>query len=239
METKECKKCGVEKPITDFNLTNSARGHVYSYCKVCGREVAREYYHSHPEHAERVRRRSRAVVAFEQLEPTKPRAKKTPEEKRAAHAAYMRDYTAKHPEVRQASNARAKQWHVDHPETYQKRREYILQWHKDHPVPGDRKRRNTIRHLYGLTADDYQRLFDNQGGRCALCGTTDGGKKTLSWKWGIGTLSIDHCHKTGRVRGLLCHLCNIRLGFHENLMDAIGETRIKDYLKHEPSRPPL
>lgn len=101
-------------------------------------------------------------------------------------------------------------------------------------MPGDRKRRNNIRTLYGLTAEDYRRLFDSQGGKCAFCGTTDGGRKVPAWKWGVGTLSIDHCHKTGHVRGLLCHLCNVRLGAYENLVDAIGDTRIKDYLNHEP-----
>lgn len=239
METKECKKCGAEKPTTEFPLTNSARGHLYSYCKECNRAVAREYYHSHPEHAERMRQASRVRHAAGKLEPKQPRQKKTPEEKRAAHAAYMRDYMAAHPEAREANRVRSKQWSADHPEQYEKRREYILQWHKDHPMPGDRKRRNDQRTLYGITSDDYTRMFDAQHGKCALCGTTDGGRKKLSWKWGVGTLSIDHCHKTNHVRGLLCHLCNVRLGAYENLVDAIGETRIKDYLKHEPSRPPL
>lgn len=237
METKVCKRCGAEKSKAEFHLTNSARGLLRGTCKVCDRDIAREYYHSHPEHAERVRKASASRYAAQRGQPKEPRAKKTIEEKRAAKAAYMRDYVAAHPEVREASRVRSKQWGANHPEQYQKRKEYILQWHKDHPMPGDRKRRNDIRSLYGVRAEDYQRMFDAQNGKCALCGTINGGKKKLAWKWGIGTLSIDHCHETGRVRGLLCHLCNTRLGAYERLLGAVGESKVKDYL-NEPRATP-
>ncbi|MFI1796374.1 endonuclease VII domain-containing protein [Streptomyces sp. NPDC020379] len=53
---------------------------------------------------------------------------------------------------------------------------------------------------YGLQAGDYDRLFELQGGRCAVCGGTRRQR-----------LSVDHDHKTGLVRGLLCRMCNGRL----------------------------
>jgi len=53
---------------------------------------------------------------------------------------------------------------------------------------------------YGLTADEYQKVFDYQGGRCAICQET---RKTK--------LAVDHCHKTEAVRGLLCARCNSQL----------------------------
>lgn len=55
---------------------------------------------------------------------------------------------------------------------------------------------------YGLTLDTYQRLWDQQGGRCAICGVETPGR----------SLPVDHCHATGRVRGLLCQECNMGLG---------------------------
>jgi len=53
---------------------------------------------------------------------------------------------------------------------------------------------------YGLDKGEYEVLFKAQGGKCAICGGTRRQR-----------LSVDHCHKTGLVRGLLCRLCNGRL----------------------------
>jgi hypothetical protein len=61
--------------------------------------------------------------------------------------------------------------------------------------------RNTrILATYGLTAEDYQRLFEAQDGKCAICRET---RKT--------NLAVDHCHKTEAIRGLLCARCNGQL----------------------------
>lgn len=53
---------------------------------------------------------------------------------------------------------------------------------------------------YGLGKGEYEALFKAQGGKCAICGGT---RKQR--------LSVDHCHKTQLVRGLLCRTCNGRL----------------------------
>ncbi len=59
-----------------------------------------------------------------------------------------------------------------------------------------------IKKNYGLTEAQYWGLFDDQNGTCALC-------KEFLWK---GDIHVDHCHKTGQVRGLLHPLCNVGLG---------------------------
>lgn len=56
---------------------------------------------------------------------------------------------------------------------------------------------------YGLTQDDYDQLLVEQAGRCPGCDTTDPGVK--GW-------CIDHCHKSGKVRALMCNRCNTMLG---------------------------
>lgn len=62
---------------------------------------------------------------------------------------------------------------------------------------------------YGITLADYQRMLTAQGGCCALCGTTQPGQNHKHF-------CVDHDHKTGRVRGLLCTACNLGIvGFVE------------------------
>lgn len=61
-----------------------------------------------------------------------------------------------------------------------------------------------IKHHYGLTKEQYLKMFEEQKGQCAICPTKQSEHRTK--------LNIDHCHKTGKVRGLLCHKCNILLG---------------------------
>ena len=58
---------------------------------------------------------------------------------------------------------------------------------------------------YGLTIADYECLWAEQDGKCAICGTSDPDHH-------CGTLLVDHDHETGRVRGLLCNCCNRGLG---------------------------
>lgn len=59
-------------------------------------------------------------------------------------------------------------------------------------------------HLYGITLDDYNTLFINQNGCCAICNKHQSELDE--------TLNVDHCHKTSKVRGLLCGACNRGIG---------------------------
>lgn len=59
---------------------------------------------------------------------------------------------------------------------------------------------------YGVETDDYDNLVKNQENRCAIC-------KELPT---IRKLAIDHDHIRGKIRGLLCHKCNVGLGLFED-----------------------
>lgn len=56
---------------------------------------------------------------------------------------------------------------------------------------------------YGLTYDEYLKILEQQNHSCAICNITTSG--TREWH-------VDHCHITGKVRGVLCHNCNLLLG---------------------------
>lgn len=77
------------------------------------------------------------------------------------------------------------------------------------------KRKNyEYKRKFGITFDDYQKLLENQNNVCAIC------KKEESFVLrGVKhSLAVDHCHNTGKIRGLLCRNCNQGLGlFHDNV----------------------
>lgn len=68
------------------------------------------------------------------------------------------------------------------------------------------------RHLeltYGLTNEEYQQMLLNQDSRCAVCFKHEFSKTRNGT---TKNLSVDHCHRTGKVRKLLCSKCNSMLG---------------------------
>lgn len=66
------------------------------------------------------------------------------------------------------------------------------------------QRRTVLKRKYNISMEDYDRMLDAQGHKCALCGK---GNYTEG-----KVLAVDHCHKTGDVRGLLCGPCNQAIG---------------------------
>jgi len=79
-------------------------------------------------------------------------------------------------------------------------KEYDLEWH--------------MKNNYGLDFDEYNKLLEKQNGACAICGS-------LPPNTHKKRLSIDHCHTTGRVRGLLCDSCNTALGLLKDSPDLM------------------
>jgi hypothetical protein len=71
-----------------------------------------------------------------------------------------------------------------------------------------------LKHLqqrYGLSQEEYEELKERQKSKCAICGRKQSGKR----------LSVDHCHSTGLVRGLLCNKCNAALGLLDDYPDRL------------------
>jgi len=58
-------------------------------------------------------------------------------------------------------------------------------------------------YLYGVSQGDYAALHDRFNGLCGICGSTEDSGLALA---------VDHCHDSGKVRGLLCNNCNNGLG---------------------------
>lgn len=119
-----------------------------------------------------------------------PSANATPEEKRE----YRRKYWAANRERLLAQQReRGKRNYAANPQAYA------------------RRNRKARLQTYGLTESQYQAMLASQGGKCAICETTQGRRKSTDHP-----LYVDHDHATGKVRGLLCQPCNSALGMFED-----------------------
>jgi hypothetical protein len=134
---------------------------------------------------------------------------------RAANREKIKAYHTNH---REENREKSRRWAANHPEArlaYQRRyaaenrekvRAFKRRWRAKNPESvAATKRKNK----YGLTANQFIALNEAQGGLCKLCSAFPTGRRKH--------LSVDHDHKTGKVRGLLCNNCNHGLGhFHDN-----------------------
>lgn len=76
------------------------------------------------------------------------------------------------------------------------------------------ERKSKFKKQYGITIEQYQEMLTAQGGGCAICGTKTPSNRTKYF-------AVDHCHTTGKVRGLLCTKCNRGLGLFNDRTDLL------------------
>jgi hypothetical protein len=115
------------------------------------------------------------------------------------------------PALKEIARRRTARWIADNRERYdaykaryRKSDNYKRAWRKWY-----------LKDKYGITPDDYARRLQAQGGGCAICGEPPGEI----------ALHVDHCHETGRVRGLLCFSCNAGLGQFRHDPELLGAAR--------------
>lgn len=145
-----------------------------------------------------------------------------PEESKAYQRAYRLLYKAAN---REKLRADAKAY-------YESNRDKILTKNKEYRVVNREKIRTRekkyqatsraktqrLKRYYGITLEEFSKLRDSQNNRCAIC-----------LKPFLKTPSVDHCHRTKVIRGLLCNACNLGLGMFEN--SPISLTAAAKYLQ--------
>ena len=72
----------------------------------------------------------------------------------------------------------------------------------------NKKRSDTLWEKFSLTVDEYDKMLENQQGKCAIC--------RCDRKIQKRNFAVDHCHATGKIRGILCGNCNAGLGFFKD-----------------------
>ncbi len=138
---------------------------------------------------------------------TRPECKKMM--KKAQHKWYLKN--------KDAVRKQTKQWVSKNKSKYNK---YRREWERENRERSGWKRE--IKISFNITVEQYYEMFSNQDGCCAICGK---GQKELNRR-----LAIDHCHKTGKIRGLLCFDCNTSLGKWNDDIDMVKKAL--EYLKY-------
>ncbi len=101
----------------------------------------------------------------------------------------------------------AKIFREKHPELYKKYRET----YKTTPKSRKTKKNYELRRRFNITLEQYDKMFEEQNGVCAVCGLPEITKR----------LAVDHNHDTGEIRGLLCDRCNFTLGLVSENVDTL------------------
>jgi hypothetical protein len=181
---KLCRACGHEKPSTDFHKDKSKSDGLNAYCKLCTR----------------VRQRAFAAQP--------PRYQAPDGLKRCQHCKQEKSYEQFHKSkgaydgLKRVCKTCS---YENHSHWRQNNKQYAAEqqkkWRTANP---ERSADHGRKHHYGVPLGTYAAMLAEQKGRCAICATEE--------PRGKGTFHIDHCHFSGRTRGLLCHNCNVGLG---------------------------
>lgn len=137
--------------------------------------------------------------------------RKTLEERRK----YNREYHRKNRDKRLAD------FRARYQEQADERKGYAKEYREKCP---DKVRDLHLKYRYGITSEDYKSLLEKQGGTCAVCKSDEPGDKRRRY------FCVDHCHDTGRVRGLLCVHCNMLIGRYGDKLELLK--RFTTYLEH-------
>lgn len=114
-------------------------------------------------------------------------------------------YRRAHPDKVKEINRRSKERMKDNPDRVVKLRDYQMRYREKNREQLRAKQR---KRKFGISHAEYAELHKNQGGVCAICKKPE----TATRHGKVKSLAVDHCHATGRIRGLLCADCNTGIG---------------------------
>ena len=116
--------------------------------------------------------------------------------------------------VRDGLTARCKKCiKADADESYKENRSQVLDRLKNN-YNSRKNKDNNLKRLYGMTIEEWEVMWEEQGMCCAIC-------KTVDPKHASGSFVVDHCHSKLHVRGILCGPCNIMLGLSRDSIETL------------------
>lgn len=211
METQKCSKCGNEYDINFFQIRENGKRR--PACKLCHNAYQRQLY------LEKVGKFKREVRAENRESDPKQciKCKKIKplsefnihNHKKGQHRNFCKDCQAKWVQKFNQS-PHGKELREDWNEKNREKIEQYRELYKNDPQKRAKSknyhRERWLRENFNMTLEDYKNLLEKQKGRCAICGTFRPYVKENK------NFPIDHDVITGKIRGLLCHNCNVGLG---------------------------
>lgn len=209
---KTCKICGETKAFDQFHKDRQKTDGHALYCKPCFIAKQREYASRPPKKAD-------------------PEGFKT-----CQHCKALKPLTAFNREVVRHDGLRRRCKTCDAAHVTEWRRNNLdkaaklqKEWRQKNP---NRSADYSLRKNYGIELGTYDKMLAEQEGRCAICGTTAPGGQPRK----DGTparFHVDHCHDSGKVRGLLCHNCNVGIGNMRHSKEILEKAIA--YVKNQPN----
>lgn len=212
METKICSKCKKEQPISEFQPRGKDGAKIRNECRGCLNAYHRMLYKEKIGKFKRtVREENRESDPKKciRCEKIKPLSEFTFHNRnKGQHRNFCHDcekeWIRKYHKTPHGKATR-KEW-------VENNKNKILEYKEVYKNDLIRKEKSRTYHRarwlmlnFNMTVDDYMNLFKQQDAKCAICGASEmnGRRKNFC---------VDHDHVTGKVRGLLCHSCNVSIG---------------------------
>jgi hypothetical protein len=188
VNSRECTKCTVTKPLSEFSRAPRGRYGVKATCKAC----------------DAARFRAQYVPAVVDEAAKEERYTKHKSDTKTCTQCGVEKSTDLFSKTRDG-----KYGPVFRADCKACQASRALEWFRNNRERSIATARRThLRKAYGITVEEYDGLLEKQDHRCGICGepeSTARAGKTMS-------LAVDHCHGSGRVRGLLCNNCNRAVG---------------------------
>lgn len=236
VKAKVLKKCSVCKEfIPEDNRVEKRR------CKKCCAEISKKSYKRNKD--KMIQRKREKRQRIREQSPPKIKKGKTlvrstcskcnaliPENDTRKYRTWCKECSAKSSSEWRMKNRedileKSRKWYENNKEKrtkqineyYIKNKEYLITASKKWSEANkDRIRKNSERHRIkrmGISEEEYMKMFLLQNGKCAIC--------EIHQKDIPKNFSIDHCHETGEVRGLLCNNCNAGIGFLKDDVELV------------------
>lgn len=126
--------------------------------------------------------------------------------------------------IRKASAETSKEAKRKNPKKY---RNHAKNWRLLNP---DKSKNSKLQSKFGISIEEYKKKLARQKNGCAICTEVCGSGKSLA---------VDHCHESGKIRGLLCSKCNLGLGlFRDDIILLVAAKRYLTKYKKSPCKKP-
>jgi hypothetical protein len=129
---------------------------------------------------------------------------------------YQKEYTSSEEYKKRKREYANKRYHIVREKMLAVQREYYAKNRKGE-IGRDYRRNKDYKRNYGITLDEFNCMLEKQNGLCSCCGV----KMVFRDKVDCTFPCLDHNHKTGKIRAIICSACNLTIGISKESVDRL------------------